>query len=47
MFDLIGQFYSLVEERHVDWVAKGFLFRDLTVYTINHDKSYWGAFLRC
>ena len=42
MFDLIGQFYSLVEERHVDWVAKGFLFRDLTVYTINHDTKLLG-----
>lgn len=42
MFDIIQAFYDKVEERQVDWIAKGFIFRDLTVYTINHDTKLLG-----
>ena len=42
VFDLISEFYKKVQERDVDWVAKGFLFRDSTVYTIDSDTKLLG-----
>ena len=42
MLDLISAFYAKVEEKNVDWVARGFLFRDMTVYSISHDTKLLG-----
>lgn len=42
MFDLIDNFYSKAVEKEVDWVAKGFLFRDMSIYTISHDTKLLG-----
>lgn len=42
MFDLIKAFYEKVDELDVDWEAKGFIFRDKTVYSINHDTKLLG-----
>lgn len=42
MFDLISSFYEKVEARGIDWEAKGFVFRDKTVYSINHDTKLLG-----
>lgn len=42
MFDLIDAFYKKAESREIDWVAKGFIFRDSSVYTINHDTKLLG-----
>ena len=39
MFDLISSFYEKVEARGIDWEAKGFVFGDKTVYSINHDTK--------
>jgi hypothetical protein len=42
MFDLINEFYKKTSEMNIDWIAKGFLFRDMSVYTINHDTKLLG-----
>lgn len=42
MFDLINAFYKKVDELNVDWEAKGFIFGDKTVYSINHDTKLLG-----
>lgn len=42
MFDLINAFYEKVDELNVDWEAKGFIFGDKTVYSINHDTKLLG-----
>lgn len=42
MFDIISAFYNKVEELDVDWEAKGFIFGDKTVYSIDHDTKLLG-----
>lgn len=42
MFDLIDAFYKKVNSSEIDWVAKGFIFRDSSIYTINHDTKLLG-----
>lgn len=42
MFDIISEFYKKVNELDVDWEAKGFIFKDKTVYSIDHDTKLLG-----
>lgn len=42
MFNLIDEFYETVEMMNVDWYAKGFIFSDYSVYSINHDTKLLG-----
>lgn len=42
MFDLISEFNKTVAEHNVDWVAKGFAFRDETIYPIGYDTKLLG-----
>lgn len=42
MFDIIDAFYKKVEELDVDWEAKGFIFKNKTVYSIDHDTKLLG-----
>lgn len=42
MFDLISEFNKAVAKHNVDWVAKGFAFRDETIYPIGYDTKLLG-----
>ena len=42
MFDLVTEFTKKVEQNNTDWVAKGFAFRDKTLYPIGLDTKLLG-----
>lgn len=40
--NLIEEFYKTAKDLDVDWYAKGFIFEDKSVYSINHDTKLLG-----